>query len=83
MDVNKSPYAEFLEKFCQTVIEGKPDKIAVVALMPDGTSLTANYGDCGPFDIATMAFHLQTDAMFEIFKANAKEILEAAEEQED
>lgn len=82
-DVTKSKYAEFLESLCRGVLEYKPKKIAVIALMEDGTAMTCTYGDCGPYDLMTMAGHIQADAMFEIMKVNAKEILEAAEEEPD
>lgn len=83
MDVAQSEYAQFLEMLIQNIMEHKPDKIAVMATMPDGMAFTAIYGDCGPYDLAQMAFHLQADAMMEIVKRNARDILAAAEEEEE
>lgn len=83
MDVTKTPYAEFLEMLIKTVVELKPEKMSVVALMEDGTSFTAAYGDCGPFDLMAMASAIQADAFMEIVKANAKDVIEAAEEDEN
>ena len=60
----------------------KPVKIAVVALLEDGSAFTSTYGDCGPYDMGTMAFHLQADALLEVMKANAGDIIDAAEEEE-
>lgn len=79
-DVTKSPYAAFLEMLCRGVMDFKPVKIAVVAVLPDGSVFTHSHGIEGPFDMMTMATHLQMDAMLDIAKANAREILEAAEE---
>ena len=79
-DITKSPYAEFLEMLCKTIMELKPEKIAVVALMKDGSAFTSSYGDCGPYDLAMMGIHMQADAMMEIVTANAKDIVAAAEE---
>ena len=82
-DITKSPYAEFLEMICKNVLEHKPEKIAISAILPDGSTFTAAYGDCGPFDLAMLAFHMQADAIMEIVKVNAKEIVQAAEEEEE
>lgn len=79
-DITKSPYAEFLEMLCKNIMELKPEKIAVVALMPDGSAFTSSYGDCGPYDLAMMGIHMQADAMMEIVTANAKDIVAAAQE---
>ena len=83
MDVKKTPYAQFLEAVVRGVVENKPEKIAVVGVMPDGKVFTGTFGDCGPYDLAVMASHLMADAMMDIVKANAREIIRAAEEQED
>lgn len=77
-DITKSPYAEFLEMLCRSIMEHKPDKIGVTAILPDGSVFTAAYGDCGPYDLAMMGIHMIADAMMDIVKANAKDILEAA-----
>lgn len=83
MDVAQSEYAEFLEMLIQNIMEHKPDKISVIATMPNGMAFNAIYGDCGPYDLAQMAFHLQADAVMEIVKRNARDILAAAEEEEE
>ena len=43
-DVTKSAYAEWLEEFIKSIMEFKPEKIGVCALLPDGGTLTAYYG---------------------------------------
>ena len=83
MDERLKPYAGFLENLIKTIVELKPEQIAVVAVTEDGTALTATYGPVGPYDLAMMAFHMQTDATMEIVKANAREIIQAAEEDEE
>lgn len=83
MDVAQSEYAEFLEMLIQNIMEHKPDKISVIATMPNGMAFNAIYGDCSPYDLAQMAFHMQADAIMEIVKRNAREILEAAEDEEE
>lgn len=83
MDVTKTPYADFLETVVMGVVENQPEKIAVVGVMPDGEAFTGSYGDCGPYDLMQMASHLMSDAMLDIAKANAKDIVRAAEEQEE
>lgn len=81
-DIRKSPYAEFLEMLIGNIAELKPVKMAVVGMLPDGRAFTAQYGECDPYELALMAFHIQTDAIMDIVKANAGEIIRAAQEQE-
>ena len=82
-DVTKSAYAEWLEEFIKSIMEYKPEKIGVCALLPDGGTLTDYYGDCWYLDKAAMGFQMQSDAQFDVTIANARMILEAAEEAED
>lgn len=82
-DVTKTPYAEFLEMFCTKVVELKPKKIAVVMQSKDGSTFTASNGNCGPFDLLAMSSAMQADAIMDIVMANAKDIVEAAEEDDD
>ena len=83
MDERLIPYASFLEEFAQQLVEYKPQKVCVCAILPGGEVLTGYFGNTGPQDMAVMAYNINTDAMMETVKANAKEILMAAEEQED
>ena len=82
-DVTKTPYAEFLEMLCKNVVKHRPEKIAVVIQKKDGTTITAAYGDCGPFDLLAMASAMLADGIMDIVIANAKDIVEAAEEDEE
>ena len=80
-DNGMAQYGEFLESLVRAVLELKPETILVQAIGKDG-NFTATYGDVGPFDMLRSASHMQADAMVDIVKANARDIL-AAEEEED
>lgn len=82
-NVTKSPYAEWLEEFIQNIMEHKPQKFGVCILLPDGSTLTSYFGECYHNDKAIMAHTFNLDAIWEVTTANAKEILEAAEEEQD
>lgn len=82
-DIRESPYASWLEDMCQTVMELKPATMGVCMIAEDGTVCTGYSGEISPQDKAMMAHHFYTDAIFEIMKANAKDILAAAEEDEE
>ena len=81
-DVTKSVYAEWLEEFIQKIMELKPEKIGVCCLLPDGSTLTSYWGECYHTDKAVMGYTMNLDATMDVINANAKEILEAAEEQD-
>ena len=83
MDITKTAYAKFLEEFCENVMELQPDKIGVCAILPDGSVLTGYHGSCTHQDKAMMGYHFHTDAMMDTIKANAKEIVEAANSDEE
>lgn len=82
-DVRNSPYAGFLEEMCGQIMELQPDKISVCALMPDGTILNGYYGDCDQRDKALIADSIYKDSLMDFFRANARMLLEAAEEEPD
>lgn len=81
-DVTKSAYAEWLEAVIEGIMENKPEKIGVCCLLPDGSTMTNYFGDCSHTDKAVMGYTMNLDAIWEVTTANAKEILEAAEEQD-
>ena len=76
-------YAEWLEGFCREVVNHQPEKIGVVLLNSDGTALTGYWGGALAVDKAAMANHIQMDAMLDTVMANAKDVVAAAEEQEE
>lgn len=81
-NVTNSIYAEWLEELIQKIMEHQPEKIGICALLPDGCTLTSYFGGCYHTDKAVMAYTMQLDATMDVVSANAKEILEAAEEQD-
>ena len=81
-DVRKSIYAEWLEEFIQHIMEYKPEKIGVCAILPDGGTLSSYFGDCGHMDKAMMGYTMNLDAIMDVATANAKDIVDAAEEQD-
>jgi hypothetical protein len=83
MDEKMMPYAEWLEGFIKNLIEYQPEKIGVCAILPDGNVLTGYFGDCCPKDKAEMGFHMNNDGVLDTVVANAKEIVLAAEAEED
>lgn len=82
-NVMESKYAEWLEELIEFVMECEPERIGVCAIMPDGGTMTSYFGECGHMDKALMGYTMNLDAIFDVTKANAKEILDAAEEGED
>ena len=83
MDEKLKPYAQFLEGFAKSLVEYQPDKICVCAFLPGGEILTGYYGDVSSQDKAVMAHNINCDAVLDSIMANAKMIVQAAEEQED
>lgn len=79
-DVMNSPYAKWLEGLIQSILENKPVRIGICAVTDDGLVLTGYYGDCCPEDKYVMAYHIHADAFVDVAKANAREILAAAQE---
>lgn len=76
-------YAAWLEGLCREVADSQPEKIGVVCLYPDGSALTAYYGEVWHSDKANMAYNIQVDAMMDVVRTNAKLIIDSAEEQEE
>lgn len=80
-DVTSSPYAKWLEGMIEGIMEYKPEKIGMCAILPDGGSMTAYFGECAHSDKAMMGYQMNVDAMMDVATANARMILDAAEEQ--
>ena len=83
MNVTESPYAEWLEELIQMILELKPEKIGICAISSDGDVLTGYYGDCSHVDKAVMSYHMSLDAHQDVIMANAREIIDAADEEDD
>ena len=82
MDITKTDYAPFFEDCIKSVMEYKPEAMCFAAITKDGFVLTG-YHNCGQQDKAIMAHNIYTDAMMDVIKTNAKDILEAAEGEEN
>lgn len=81
-DVEKLPYAGWLEDGIRLLTEHDVKSIAIAALTGGEQVLTA-YWEAGMADKAVMAAFIQGDAMLDMAMANAKMIVEAAEEEEE
>ena len=76
-------YAPFLEEMVKSVDELQPTKIGVVMICEDEAAMTAYMGVTSNTEKATMAYHMHMDAVMEAVFANARNIVETAEDQED
>lgn len=81
-DVTQSVYAEFLEELIRNIMELKPEKIGVCALLPDGSTLTQYFGGCYHTDKDVMGYTMNQDALMDVITANIKDIMAEAEEQD-
>ena len=82
-DVTKSAYAEWLEDVIKDIMEYKPERFGICLLLPDGGTYTNYFGDCCHMDKALMGYTMNLDAVMEVVNANAKDIVEAAEEEQE
>ena len=82
-NVTKSAYAEWLEEFISDIMLYQPERIGVCMLLPNGGTYTNYFGDCGHLDKAQMGYSMNLDAIMEVVTANANDIVEAAEEEQD
>lgn len=82
-DVTNSPYAPWLEGLIHMIMQDKPVRIGVCAIEEDGTATTGYYGEICAEDKAVMAYHHFADSMMDLVCANAREIIDSAEEEED
>lgn len=83
MDEKLKPYARFLETVAEQLIEYQPKKACLCAILPGGEVLTGYFGDVGCQDKAIMAHNINCDAVLDMVMANARMIVQEAEEQED
>jgi hypothetical protein len=81
-DPSKLPYAGWLEETIKKLMEHDVACIGLAAITGDHQILTA-YFAANMTDKAIMAVNIQGDALMDMTLANARMILDAAEEQED
>jgi hypothetical protein len=82
-DVRESEYAVFLEDVIRLIMEKKPQVIGVVFFDPEGNQYSNYYGDPCPSEKALMGYRFTADATFDEVMANARMIVEEAEEEEE
>ena len=70
-DVTQSAYAEWLEDLIRNIMELKPEKIGVCALIPDGSTLTQYFGECYHTDKAVMGYTMNQDAIMDAITGTA------------
>lgn len=76
-------YAPFLEEMVKSVDELQPTQIGVVMICADEMVATNYLGVTSNTEKATMAYHMHMDAVMDAVFANARNIVETAEDQED
>lgn len=82
-DVRQSDYAPFLEDMIKMVMEKKPQVIGVVFFDSEGNQYSNYYGNQCPSEKALMGYRFTADATFDEVMANARMIVEEAEEKEE
>lgn len=83
MDINKLPYAKWLEETIRDLVESNPQQICIAAIMTDRSVGTAYYA-CSVQDKAILAHNIQVDITMDVIEANIgeiKQMLEQAEEE--
>lgn len=75
-NVQETPYARWLEGMIRQIMESKPVRMGMVMVTEDGDTITAYYGDRSSQDIASMAWHMNMDSIWETIGVNADKILQ-------
>lgn len=81
-EIEKEPYAAFLEESIKAIFEARPVSMAVVAICEDGNTLTGYY-NADAQDKAVFAHHIQSDVVMDIVTANINTVKEALEDEEE
>lgn len=81
-DPTMLPYAKWLEESIRKMAGMDVKSIALAAITGEKEVMTAYYDACFA-DMAVMAANIQADGIFDMTLANARMIVEAAEEQEN
>ena len=79
-DVTRMPWAPWLERLVEQLMEMEPVRIGVCIVAKDVT-VTGYYGEVWPEDKAAMAYHLHMDAVLDVMKANADQLLQQEDEE--
>lgn len=74
IDVQESPYAEWLEDSIRTIVNMRPDTMALIAIRnEDETCLTAYY-NADAHDMGRFITNIASDFIMEVIEANAEDI---------
>ena len=79
-DLNKLPYAEWLEQSLHNII-GKPVEAISILIKYEGGTVGTGYYNCSVGDKILFAGYIQQDAMIETLEVNG--MVEDIEEDED
>lgn len=82
MEIENTPYAEWLEESVKSILDFKPDSMALVAMHDDGMTLTAYY-EAGPKEMSLFVHNIQADFVMELIEQNIASIREMLEKDED
>ena len=82
MDIREEPYAQWLEKTLRGIVEMKPERICLCAMLPGGEVATCYY-QCDAGDLALFAHNIYSDAMLEVIRNNRDLLQDDDEEAED
>ena len=80
MDIGKLPYAQWREDTLRALAEEDVESMGIVGILSNGEVYTA-YFNSGPQDKLIMAGNIHMDAIYNMIKANAADIVAAADEE--
>lgn len=81
-DITKLPYAEWLEESVGEIIKAQPEQIGIVAICPDGRTLTGYY-NADATAMAMMAHTINADAVMDVVVNNIGMVRDALDELEE
>lgn len=82
-EFDNAPYTAWLEESVKSILDFKPDHMALVAMRDsDGMALTGYY-EAMPQDMSMFIHHIQSDLVMEIIEANIPNIRQMLEEDDD
>lgn len=77
--VGNDAFGEWLTSGVQALTDAGCAKVCLCGMTSEGLVMTGYYA-CEPTEKAAFAAHINADVMLDVAKANAREIVEAAEE---
>ena len=80
---DNEPLVAFLEEAVKDLITSNAEQVAICARLPNGDMHTIYYNCDYPLEMAMLGMQIQADAMFDVMLINAKEIVAAAESEDE